>query len=568
MDTPVSSSTNFTPLPPIIPQTSAAPAAAPPAPDSGTSGPQSAGAISGLSGGIPITRPEPTAPEPPHESVSRHILSALSGGNDPMLWAKSVLAGGLAAAANVGKVPEGSGWLGGAERGAAGVQELQRQKMLDEKAAQQQQFENQEKLKADARAQQELEEQMKSGAAQRAMWTAQTAAAVQMQQQNAARFPMLQREDQDRVRQLEDQIHVSEEEQLSVLSSAGVDITKLEHITSTAQLTSDHAKQAGAGTLFPIQNGEEHKAGEDGAGVYLVPGDVWERTIQQPIEITTGYDVDPKTGKATPRKITAQAGTQVGILLAVAKGAQTDLLNKQNQIYKQAQLAQAQAQTREAGAAAAKSEEETRQLKEWDLGKKEDGFGNLIGAPGMNRQEYVKRVDEYNKDYSKDLNQLDQARAQLSGIIQNAEETGKLPGADAVVGIFDAIGLSSAPLKGRGFRINQQIIGEHVTGTRNAWQGMALRLARLTPTGTGQIVQLQQLKDYERIMDQARHDAYIGAANDAVNRGIGVQLVPRGNGAPADGNTIDIFLTMAKGNPQLAAEMLKKYGWEAPRAQQ
>ncbi len=92
-------------------------------------------------------------------------------------------------------------------------------------------------------------------------------------------------------------------------------------------------------------------------------------------------------------------------------------------------------------------------------------FGNPVGAPGMDRKEYLKRVDTYTKDYSKDLNQLDAARSQLSDIIANAEKTKKLPGADAVVGIFDAIGISSAPLKGRGFRINNSVVGEHVEGS-------------------------------------------------------------------------------------------------------
>ena len=216
-----------------------------------------------------------------------------------------------------------------------------------------------------------------------------------------------------------------------------------------------------------------------------------------------------------------------------------------------------------------KAAEETKQLQEWDTGGpngtgRADAFGNPVGAPGMDKKEYLKRVDTYTKDYSKDLNQLDAARSQLSDIINNAEKTKKLPGADAVVGIFDAIGISSAPLKGRGFRINNSVVSEHVEGTRNAWQGMALKLSRLTPDGTGQIVSLEQLKDYERIMDQARQDAYVGAGNDAVNRGIGIQFAPRGNGRPVDANTIDIFLTLAKGDSKRASALLKQYGWTPP----
>jgi len=542
-------------------------------------------AVMGLGGAptmaTPAEQPEmssiapPAAPtvEEPHESVAKHIVDALGNASGPMGWAHSVIAGALAGAANVGKVPEGAGWLAGAAKGAQGVQELQRQKQLDAQAVQKQQFEQQQKLREEARADQELQIHLEDTKVQRAMWTAQTAASIQQQQQNAARFPTLEKEDQLRVRQLNNQIQESERDQLAVLSAAGVDIAKLEQITSADQLTESHAKQAGASNIFPVQNGEEHTADEDKAGVHIVPGDIWDETIKKPVTLTTGYEIDPKTGKATPKTTTAQEGTKVSTLLAIAKGAQTDLLNKQNEIYKQAQVAHEQAATQQELASAAHSRaetgktlEETKQLKEWDIGgEKKDAFGNSVGAPGMDKKEYVKRVDTYNKDYSKDLNQLDAARSQLTDIIKNAETTGKLPGADAVVGIFDAIGLSSAPLKGRGFRINNQVMGEHVEGTRNAWQGAALKLSRLTPEGTGQIVSLQQLKDYQRIMDQARHDAYVGAANDAVNRGIGVQNAPRGNGNAVDGNTMDIFLTMAHGDPKLAASIAKQYGWTPPQ---
>ena len=253
----------------------------------------------------------------------------------------------------------------------------------------------------------------------------------------------------------------------------------------------------------------------------------------------------------------------------VPEGAQFNVENKPAK--EAADIAEKGALTDKAKADTAKTNEETKQLKEWDTGGPNgsgriDVFGNPVGAPGMDRKEYVKRVDTYTKDYSKDLNQLDAARSQLKDIITNAEKNKKLPGADAVVGIFDAIGISSAPLKGRGFRINNSVVSEHVEGTRNAWQNMALKLSRLTPEGTGQIVSLDQLKDYERIMDAARRDAYVGAANDAVNRGIGIQKVPRGNGAAIDDNTMDIFLTLAKGDPKAASAIARQYGWAPPTA--
>ena len=521
-----------------------------------------------------VEGPATTGPANPGESVARHIMAALGGSDGkPLDWAKGILSGGLAAAANVGKAPEGAGFLYGASRGAQGVVELNRQNMLDKQRLQQQQFENQEKLKADARAEKALANATDQTKSEIAMHTAQTAGYYQKQNEEAEMFPTLKKEQQLKVQEMSNELRKAENDNLSILAAGGIKIEDLEHITNSDQLTESHAKQAGAGDIFPVPNGEEHKAGEDKAGAYIVPGDVWDKTTNKPVTITSGWDIDPKTGAASPKMTTVQPGTKVGTLLAIARGAQQDLANKKSQIFDQAKLEHERAGTQSELASAghqraetAKTIEETKQLKEWDIGgEKKDAFGNPVGAPGMDKKEYVKRVDTYNKDYSKDLNQLDAARSQLTDIIKNAEATGKLPGADAVVGIFDAIGLSSAPLKGRGFRINNQVVGEHVEGTRNAWQGAALKLSRLTPEGTGQIVSLQQLKDYQRIMDQARHDAYVGAGNDAVNRGIGIQNAPRGNGNAIDANTMDIFLTMAHGDPKVASSIAKQYGWTPPQ---
>ncbi len=190
-----------------------------------------------------------------------------------------------------------------------------------------------------------------------------------------------------------------------------------------------------------------------------------------------------------------------------------------------------------------------------------DLFGDPVGSDVGSRSEYNKRVDTFSKDYGKDLNQLDQATSQLRGIIANAQKTGKLPGADSVVGLFDAIGISSAPLKGRGFRINNDIVGEH-KGARNILQDAATKLQKISPNGTGQVVTLLQLQDYSRILDQARHDAYLGAADVSRQNGIGVRVVPQGHNTPADASTVKLFLDVAGGDPQKATKALQASGWQ------
>src|SRR5579885_1692278 len=216
-------------------------------------------AMAGLSG-TPLGGSEQQEPEKPHESIARHIVDALGGGNGrPMDWARSILAGGLAGAANVGKVPEGGGFLAGAGRGFQGVVEQKRQQELDQQKQQQIDFEKQEKLKADERANQELAIHQADAQVQRAMWNAQTAASIAAQQRLAAQFPLEQEEHNLKIKQMSDQIRQSEQDNLAILSAAGVDIQSLEHITSYDQLTDSHAKQIGSGDVFAVPNGEEHK---------------------------------------------------------------------------------------------------------------------------------------------------------------------------------------------------------------------------------------------------------------------------------------------------------------------
>src|SRR5271155_3555477 len=69
-----------------------------------------------------VPGPATEGPANPSQSIARHILDALGGsGGKPMDWARGIVAGGLAAAANVGKAPEGAGGLYGAAKGAQGL---------------------------------------------------------------------------------------------------------------------------------------------------------------------------------------------------------------------------------------------------------------------------------------------------------------------------------------------------------------------------------------------------------------------------------------------------------------
>jgi hypothetical protein len=243
--------------------------------------------------------------------------------------------------------------------------------------------------------------------------------------------------------------------------------------------------------------------------------------------------------------------------------ASTDIdLNQANLAEKKAATGKDIADTAHEKAETALTNLNIKDKEQW-LGLTQSGdlFGDPIGSDVGSRTEYNKRVDSFSKDYGKDLNQLDQASSQLNGIIANAQKTGKLPGADSVVGLFDAIGISSAPLKGKGFRISGEIVGEH-RGARNVLQDAATKLQKYSPEGTGQVVTLQQLQDYSRILNSARHDAYVGAADQSRQQGIGVRVVPQGHNTAADANTVKLFLDLAGGNPQKATKALQTSGWQ------
>src|SRR5579885_2940542 len=506
----------------------------------------------------PAAQPE-MQPEPqPHESIARHIVDALGGGNGhPMDWARSILAGGLAGAANVGKVPEGGGFLAGAGRGFQGVVEQKRQQMLDQQKQQQIDFEKQEKLKADERANQELAIHQADSKAQVAMYTAQAAASVFSKQRLEALLPLEQEEHNLKIKQMSDQIRQSEQDNLSILAAAGVDVASLEHITSYDQLTDGHAKQIGSGDVFAVPNGEEHKAGEDNAGVYLVPGNIWDESIKKPVSITAGWEVD-KNGKATPKTITAQEGTKVGTLLAIAAGAQKDLANKQGQILQQANLEakRSEIEKNEAQAALAKSQIGAG-------GQQTDLLGGTFTPPPGGAKETNKIRDSFKK-VADNLAKTEGTFNQFQDVLNDINSGKPLTGAQSVVTLFNAIGLSAEPLQGKGFRINHNTVEEHANSI-----GLDQKAVRaFEGLKTGEVITPQQVRDYAQIAMRSRRDAYVNKINEARAQGIDPSfLLPHGNGRPIDTNTAQIFYDTAGGNtPQeKAANALKaarQLGWQ------
>jgi hypothetical protein len=124
-----------------------------------------------------------------------------------------------------------------------------------------------------------------------------------------------------------------------------------------------------------------------------------------------------------------------------------------------------------------------------------------------------------------------------------------MTGAESVVGLFNAIGISATPLAGKGFRINSNTIEEHVEA-RGIDQAAYQQLLSLK---NGDVITPKQLSDYSNIAEGVYHNAYVNAADEAHRQGLPVDFLPQGGGRPVDPITARIYLdTALHTHPELA----------------
>lgn len=211
------------------------------------------------------------------------------------------------------KTAPGQGWLAGASHALVANQEnSQKQK--------QQNIENQMK-------QQELTEKQKTESAQRAYYSAQTAASIQKAQQEASTYA-------------QEQAKSAVQLKAGIIDAIGADAYKdLEQISSYDQLSQDHAHQLGSGQSVAVQNGESHSKGEDKVAATILPGSILKQTIRGPQEnYIVGYKPNAETGKPEPVTATIPAGTSVEDLVAVHTAALGQLNRIQDQEASQAKI--------------------------------------------------------------------------------------------------------------------------------------------------------------------------------------------------------------------------------------
>ncbi|HEV1286548.1 MAG TPA: hypothetical protein VNU44_14600 [Bryobacteraceae bacterium] len=573
-------------------------------PDATTTSPESAAAAGVLSGAgdagnLPLTPnaaapSQPMAPAAPaqdeHSRVGQifhGILSTLAPpATEPSIdasgkiteqpvhrtggeWARRLIAGALTGAASGAAAPArpGAGPLAGLGAGFEGETRALQAQDEAKRAHLQQNFENQEKQKTQA-----TEDQLRQ--AQTAYYTTQNASlGFEMARQKAK----ASEDALNSFNAFEKTVGASPDNaDLGVFPDMNAVLAyRKEHPELVQQIGGNHS----SGQILAVPNLAQ---GEDGNWVYqgvhaaIVHPDMMDRSAE---EYFGGADKIPPVSYFIPGKMGKDGkmepgtwgtfqpapGTPVKDLLPWVMKGNADAAKDSLQM---TQIAAATEHEKQATT----GEELSNQIKERELSGAGavDELGKPLPALDPDPEKSIKmretRRTAFDKDYVKDANQLEQSYKQMESILDRAR-AGKMTGADSVVGLFNAIGISSAPLKGRGFRINSNIVGEHA-GARNIWQGMAANLSKLTPNGSGEVVTPAQLQSYQTILAQARHDLYVTMAKEAERQGLAKDFLPRStaNGAAIDPGTMRIFLDSYGGSIPDAAAAAGKFGWGPPAA--
>lgn len=532
--------------------------------------------------------PAPAAPsQPDHAGVGKMfhaVLDTLSGGQtEPAIsdsgeitdqpakrsggdWARRLLAGALTGMAAGSAAPSkpGAPALSGLGAGFMGETEALQQDELRKRAQLQQSFQNQQAQKKQQTEADTAQSESTLRAAQTAYLTTQNASlGLQLTREKAAATQA----GVDTFNAFEKAVAANPENQdLGVFADMNAVLTYRQAHPELVQQIAGHA----SGQIVASPNLVQAEDGNwtyQGVRAALVRPDVAEQTVgqvfgEQPIP-GIPYFVPGKMSKdggqepGTWQMAQPAPGTRYGDYLTALQKGSTDAA-KENSALAAAQVRAESARAEAEGARASLERAQTQQLMDQGL----DEMGKPL--PAMKQTERDKRYDTFTKDYVKDKNQLEQAFTQMSSILDRARK-GQMTGADSVVGLFNAVGISSAPLKGRGFRVNSQVLAEHI-GARNVYQTMQTRLSKLTVNGSGEVVTPKQLEDYTAILGQARHDLYVNMAQEAERQGLPKDFLPRGNNAPIDVPTAKIFLDVYGNDPATALSAARKFGWVVPQA--
>lgn len=266
----------------------------------------------------------------------------------------------------------------------------------------------------------------------------------------------------------------------------------------------------------------------------------------------TNFDaaVDNYRDLATKGKIAGIAATAPSEAAASALKTASDELAKEGTPGGQAALAEKKAQTEKAIFETGQLKSEAADIANPDL----TGFTTTLNA-----KEYDKRADAFtkSKQYTT-LQTLQGSYQQFQSVLGDISSGKGMTGGESVVGLFNAIGISATPLAGKGMRINQNTVEEHV-GARGIEQSAYQKLLSLK---NGDVITPQQMKDYATIATQVYRDAFVNAVNDAHSQGLKATFLPKGNNQVLDVGTASIYLRLSGGDLKKAQAMALANGWK------
>ena len=185
-----------------------------------------------------------------------------------------------------------------------------------------------------------------------------------------------------------------------------------------------------------------------------------------------------------------------------------------------------------------------------------DGFGNKRGAEGDTKATYQAREKTFRKDYVEPLDTLAKTAKEFNRIDKTQFKTG----AEKVTALLMAVGISFDPLKGKGARLNNDILQSHEF-SRNIWESGVQKIN--TVFGSGGPITDQQVSDYKNIAMDVVHDAYVQAATRAKEQGVLVDFLPKSDkkGMVPDKLTMSIYLDSAQGDIDSASRAILAAGY-------
>ncbi len=284
--------------------------------------------------------------------------------------------------------------------------------------------------------------------------------------------------------------------------------------------------------------------------VFAVTNDMLNQPVAIPDDVRQFHNL-PDSAKTAPLR-------QVLNLTATMQDRRNNDINQQ---LKQEQIEEAKANTGKAQAETGEIQQRTKLMREQELAAGADPFGVPIGkmATGttMNRKEIDAAQKTFNKAYVDPLNVLEKTTMEFQRINANPNQTG----AERVTALLNAVGISGDPLKGKGFRINNDIIKEHASA-RNIWETGIQKLN--TIAGTGGPITAKQISDYTNVAQGVVHDAYVTAAQEARRQGLPVDFLPRATqkNQQADALTVSIYRDVSGGNKEAGIKALIAAGYQ------